>query len=349
MTLRWPFNKIYSVAVLIFIVLLVLLTGLAELGARTDFVRARLPLPVIGSGHANFDLKLSLLQFIVEKGEDIDCVFIGTSMVYRGLDPEIFQKVYKEKTGKDVRCFNFGLRGLNTNLTPWLIELLDTICSPKLIILGKLPDTQRFGKEAEKILKSTPWYCYRKGKFSIKGWLQDKSYLYRYFIRFQIWAQNPELTTVLNAQEEMMTSRGYGRLTRTPGILGNKKKTKKTYSPKHMYQYKSSSLSIFMFEHIVKMRPSKKIVVAEFPFNPSFLARGVQEKKDHRQYIRLVKKITDDNKVFFLPSTSLNLIPDDGWLPYNHLNIKGARVFSRWMGEKIGDAVNEGIIDDPTL
>jgi hypothetical protein len=46
----------------------------------------------------------------------------------------------------------------------------------------------------------------------------------------------------------------------------------------------------------------------------------------------------------FLETTRLDLIPDDGWADYSHLNSKGAVIFSKWLGKQLGKAVMDGQI-----
>jgi hypothetical protein len=45
---------------------------------------------------------------------------------------------------------------------------------------------------------------------------------------------------------------------------------------------------------------------------------------------------------------TLNLIPDDGWADLDHLNEKGALVFSEWLGTRVGEAVEQGVLSNPT-
>jgi hypothetical protein len=38
----------------------------------------------------------------------------------------------------------------------------------------------------------------------------------------------------------------------------------------------------------------------------------------------------------------LNLIPESGWIESNHLNVDGAEIFSKWVGEQLGKSVKDG-------
>ena len=44
-----------------------------------------------------------------------------------------------------------------------------------------------------------------------------------------------------------------------------------------------------------------------------------------------------------------NMIPDDGWVDYSHLNTKGAKIFSEWLAHRVGQALEQSEIKDPTL
>ena len=38
----------------------------------------------------------------------------------------------------------------------------------------------------------------------------------------------------------------------------------------------------------------------------------------------------------------LERIPDEGWMNRNHMNDTGATIYSRWLGARLGQAVNQG-------
>ena len=44
----------------------------------------------------------------------------------------------------------------------------------------------------------------------------------------------------------------------------------------------------------------------------------------------------------FWRKTSWELIPNDGWVDVWHLNGRGARAFSRWLGDRVGISVRSG-------
>jgi len=63
----------------------------------------------MGSRHYQLGHKLALLNVLARKTGQVDCIMLGSSMVDTGFDPAAFDTGYKEMTGRDIHCFNFGI------------------------------------------------------------------------------------------------------------------------------------------------------------------------------------------------------------------------------------------------
>lgn len=67
-------------------------------------------------------------KLIIEKRNAIvtppypDVIFFGSSMVYRQINPEVFDAVVEEKTGNPIRSFNFGVNWLASSEMIYLAE-----------------------------------------------------------------------------------------------------------------------------------------------------------------------------------------------------------------------------------
>src|SRR5690242_16594209 len=73
--------------------LVALFLVIAELLARTSLVHDWLGMPTVGTAHAQFNIKLNLLQEFQRQGP-VDCLLLGSSMVARGINSEILDQSF---------------------------------------------------------------------------------------------------------------------------------------------------------------------------------------------------------------------------------------------------------------
>lgn len=342
------FTNSYSLAVIIFLFLLALILSVAEYASRTGFIISRLPSPIIGSGHDNFDLKVIRLEKFLEKNNRIDCIFIGSSTVDQGIDPVAFQLAYKQSTGQDLRCFNFGVAALTMPFAETLANILIKKYHPKLLIIGRLPGAEGMDSDKEKFLTDSAWVQYHLGQFSVNGWLLAKSHAYRYYQRLRTWIHRQKTSAKIALNDSRTNSLGFACRTdllskRSPEQI--KKYESRLYS--RFKKFRVSRRHLEALEHILQLRPEVEIVIVEMPVTPKFLSFFGPGKETRNHLIAEVKNRAALHGALFLETTHLNLIPDEGWADYNHLNDTGAGIFSRWMGKQIGEAVNQGLISSP--
>ena len=70
-------------------------------------------------------------------------------------------------------------------------------------------------------------------------------------------------------------------------------------------------------------------------------------EEDYEQGTALLQDHAARLGMAFWSTMQLDLIPENGWKDWHHLNYIGAPVFSRWLGEQLGKAVNQGLLEDP--
>jgi hypothetical protein len=63
---------------------------------------------------------------------------------------------------------------------------------------------------------------------------------------------------------------------------------------------------------------------------------------DYDGFVNAVSSVTDEYGIPFIRTNELSTIPEEGWWNENHLNMEGANIFSRWLGEQIGLLRNQG-------
>jgi len=341
--LRMRFCQTLGLAVIILIVFLALM----EILARTKTIQTILPTPSIGSGHKNLDVKLDGLRKLVEKEGPVDCIFIGSSMVLRGIDPEIFQQAFQEKTGQKIQCYNFGFAALNPGVAKMVVSVLNDIYHPRLIVWGTMPTEfhKDISPSVTRKVMLNPWFQYRStGVFSLDGWLLDHSFAFRYYLRLMYGLKHSKLAARLVHQEKRVNSRGfYCADERKKRPLKDRLRDIKRRLP----DLRPDPESYAAMESICNLRPETDIVIYENPVHPVYLTiYGGSPEEYHRTSNEIGEKIKQLG-VLFIPRIQPGHIPKDGWGNSYHLNFIGAQVFSRWLGEKIGDAVNQGQLRNP--
>src|SRR4051794_37844514 len=95
------------------VIILIVVLGGSEVLARSAPIQSILVAPSVGSEQYQLGPKLLLLDRLIQRDGPVDCIFIGSSMVLRGIDPEIVSAAYRDETGRSIKCFNFGLFSLD--------------------------------------------------------------------------------------------------------------------------------------------------------------------------------------------------------------------------------------------
>ena len=331
--MRWPLGQTLGLA-LIFIVL----TGIAlELFARTEFSRSNLPVPGLGSSHHQLELQVARLELLVEQNEPVDCLFLGSSLVWLGFNPEAFAEAYKQQTGQDIHCFNFGIETLPANGAGALAKILVKDYRPKLFIYGVSARDYAVTREAEDstVILDTPWVRYRTGIFSVKGWLFTHSYLYR-----QLQNIRSLLYLDLGILQSNVGSSFYdlhGSLPKRDVAKEVNIKAADENALRWLYEYEIQPENVRGLEQVIEQNGSDvHLIVVEMPVQQSYFGYFANGKQDYDQFINMVSSLMTINEVPFLQASSEQNIPADGWWDKSHLNMQGASAFSQWLGREIG-------------
>jgi hypothetical protein len=87
-----------------------------------------------------------------------------------------------------------------------------------------------------------------------------------------------------------------------------------------------------------------QVVVVEMPVADGLYYFFGNGQEDHQQFLSRIDTIAIANDVPFWQTTSLDMIPEDGWFDYSHVNFTGATVLSNWLGQQVSKAEDEGAI-----
>ena len=328
------------------LVTLLVFIGMAEVVVRTELFQAPLTPPKLGSRHYQLGHKLALLDAEVNKNGPIDCIMTGSSMVDVGFNPVFFQNTYEETNGRKMRCFNLGIDASSAVSTAALAGILIEDYHPRLLIVGTDPRDYVLPLDDRDVtaIMDSPWMRYRLEDFSVDGWLTEISYLYRYrqhlsrLIRFNIkdtlWSD-----TRLNFP---ILPNGY-----TPIDKVNLKvefppdpqdtSYELTYYSRIYSSYEMLDVNLNALEEIMEYNEkSVQVIMVEMPVSDGLYYFFGNGEVDYDKFVAQVSELADLHQVPFWRTEPLDFIPDNGWSDYSHLNVNGAEIFSRWLGEQVG-------------
>jgi hypothetical protein len=121
--------------------------------------------------------------------------------------------------------------------------------------------------------------------------------------------------------------------------------------------YSLSRLNLDSLEMIIQLANERgiEILLVEMPYHPSLIDFQDESGNPHPQIVHIQKFIQQvheqleiiaaQNQVPYWKTSDLDIFPEDGWHDRYHLNEMGSQVFSRWLGGKIAEAVENGEIE----
>ncbi len=335
------------VTLLLGVVFLLVTVILLELTARSRLAGSYLPAPSMGFSHHLLDLKLSYLQRLVKEEGPVECIFLGSSSVAAAVDPVVFGQSYEKMTGKPIRSFNFGIGALDLPSALILTKILVKLFRPKLIIQGlvavdfSLHRVRQIGKRIPK----NPWIRYQLGLFNLEGWLADHSLFYRYFLRFRQWLEQPGFSALVAKKEPLMSPYGFRNFRSKRGFVPDPEK-KRTFEKK-LAGFKLSQRRLDTLKKTIGLclREETALVLVEMPVHPVFNTFYPGGAKDPQETMAEVAGYVTSRGIFFIAALRTGFSADRLWLHSDHLNSIGAKYYSQWLGEQIGRAVKEGLVN----
>jgi len=166
--------------------------ALVTLILKITDIESYLPTPYFP--HHPISVKSEVLKATIDKGENPDVIFIGSSVADMGFDAQIFAQYAKLK-GRKLNTFNFGINGAG----PWVFyDLVRDVLIPEtnvkylfygLSLVEMNTKSKVFREDQEKFLDS-PYYDLERGWFypvaMVKRFLFNNFLLYR--IKDALWS-----------------------------------------------------------------------------------------------------------------------------------------------------------------
>jgi len=316
--------------------ILALIAAASEAAARLWLDGSSVPV-AIGSTNTTFDRNIGLLDELLEREGHVDCILLGSSVVLNGFDPALVSDTYAQQTGDPLACYNFGIPALTAKGAGLLAELLVERYHPRLLIYGlTLRAVAEGAFQSDRIywhITETPWVQYKRGSFTLTGWLADHSSAFQHYLAYRNWMKH-EFGNWL-AEHKNASRTGYTPLYSTPII-----DPAAVNGPAYFTTFRYAPQDLAGLDQILRLQGQggTKVLLVELPL-PLFFrelfdggAAGYQMRLDE-----LAARAAEYGVPLWQTST-LDLVPENGWAAdIQHVNDNGARALSRWLGERLAN------------
>jgi hypothetical protein len=269
-------------------------------------------------------------------------------MVWIDINPLIVSQRIKEVTGREINCFNFGVSALPASSAGLIAKVLIQKYHPKLLIYGTFARDYAIPVTAEDAMavSNTPWLNYQLGRVSPEGWLYDRSYFFKYknYVADLLLF---DLEDVIPGYNGFPPYHDYGfdpkigariDVHSTPNIddIGSKD------AHKWLYQYQILPENLEGLRQIMRQSEAGvEIIFIEMPFYPvafDFFSNG---EDDYNKYVEQVAHVSKVTGIEFWRLKEQPNIAAENWWDYFHMNIRGAKLFSEWLGGSLGNFLLE--------
>lgn len=341
-------SRPYGHALLLAALFLILFLALTELALRVAPVHLFLGAPALGSDHRQFEQQWHRLEMYQAAHGPVECIMIGDSTVMSDFSPSALGDAYRQQTGEEITCYNFGVGAFSVMGSSLLAEILIREYSPQILIVGveglnfTVPRDEQGGTDLSRV----PWARYQLGEFTLEGWLYQHTYLYRYLgVLGQLVSFEVDYKEVLQAaaNERSVYEDGYSPLQGSGPLAVSEPPDPEIDHPYIEHYFAAHSPFLLLPENLEALdkilaldNAVTRIILVEMPVADTFHTFFGNGEDDYRMFIDTLHTKATAADVSFWRMDDLQALPYPAWFNYNHLNSDGAPVFSRWLGTKLG-------------
>jgi len=328
-----------------------------EIMARLTAPHTALPPMSFGADYRRFEVQIARLDTYSQEYGTIDCIFIGSSLVEKGIQPAIFSQQYQNAFGESVNCFNMGLGSITMSTIGAIVPALINRYNPKIIIVGTqaraynedylLTITNNPTHQAEHDLPTNFWVQHQAGNHNWQGVLWDHLYLYRFYLTFGAAFGAGYGGTTLQ-QEIHITEDGYQDLigNNTDVTIAVNRNTPQDRDIGLLNFFADYSISendlnaIYDLGHI----DSTEIIIIEMPIHTSYTDFFIDGLDGYQTFINTLTEATQTTKIPLWRTTPFfnRTIPDEFWFDRYHLNEDGSPILTAWIANQVIHAIKNG-------
>jgi hypothetical protein len=298
----------------------------AEIIARTS-LGYRLPPPSVGADSFEFDTKVYYLEQSIRRHGDLDCLIIGDSMTNNGPDPRLVEAAYRAETGSSIHCFNFGLPAMFLDASGPLAEAIVNRFQPKLLIL--ILSARNFEESVDfpiRYVGSSDWSEQNLGNPSLRGWMVNNLYGYRYAISLRYWL-TPSNRESFSDTWRMITHEGF-----SPAMGFGEQHEFSPPGPNFQQTYAPARAG---FEQLLALEQDDvHMLVIDAPIRPDIYSAWY--KNYFQPYTVYMQDTLAEHEIsFWLTRELSDSLPPNGWYDLQHVNENGVPVLSAWIGQRL--------------
>jgi hypothetical protein len=315
--------------------------------ARTESVRARLLAPSVGCLSRPFEVQLARFETWVRRHGRPDCVFLGSSLVLTGIEPDVFAAAFERAGGDRIRCFNLAVPGMTASDTRALAAIVAQDYRPWLLVYGT--SFRDFNAAVTGPgLNRLPWVQYRRGHISPEGWLVDRSRAYRYYLTYRGWSDVTERRHM--SRQFPGADNGFWPGPSAPAASDESLAGARSIIEREIPPDRIAARHLGAFRELLAMQAEgPQILVVEMPGSAA-LAEHVSRSDAYRRFrARLQREARRGHATLWEVATTIpaGVLPADGWRDAFHMSTSGAEALSRWLGARVAEAVRAGTLRPP--
>ncbi|NMB53946.1 MAG: hypothetical protein GYA15_04525 [Leptolinea sp.] len=313
------------------VVFLLVLLLLFEALITSGWIRPILPYPS-PSANASFpelDVKFERLSRL----DNVNCLFIGSSMADAGLSPEIFESELKATGKSKLTCLNMAISGSMVESSGMIVKSLIKWQSIKLVVIGLSPYDMDKTYTKTRPIASFPVFTYNDGQISMEGWLFNHFRLPWYFASLPRF-NNASYQTGLTEWDKLINERGV-RVTYDIG------KIEKSSQDVILPDFTINPVDLQMLESVLNNLADKNIeaVVIEMPVHPDVFPYLIEggEPEYEKVFVQPIQTLLGKTPAKFLRTQPFvtDIVNDEDWFNKNHLNYLGAKKLTIYLARKI--------------
>jgi hypothetical protein len=325
--------------------LTVCLAVIAEVALRMPAVQAALPLPRLWYSEI-LDKKLRDMTTL-ESGQGVDVLFVGSSEVLRGIDPEVFDTEVERLTDKQVISYNAGVMGFSAVSTSAFTQTVFTeITSPSVIVYGVGPRdmnaNSRKRRAQDREVVSTPMAAAymdnsllgRAQRLLLNNW-----YLYRYSSALELalsdWLGRPYKRDDVSfiSQRGFWTEKGR----RLDDVIPSGERSKYLNDIEHFaVGGKPVKALVDMMDYCDTN--GFRLVIYNMPQHVYVYDLFSGGRAEYDAYVRTIRTLADEHGTEFI---DMQMVVDEGQIErddfcnLNHLNSHGAQRLSALLAQEM--------------
>jgi hypothetical protein len=344
-----PINRIFSSLGFQVIAFFLGVITVLELVARTPWVYQAVSFHSTGNYHSQFEVKWYRLDNFVKQNGGVDVIILGSSLVNTGIDPFTMGLQYYERTGKNLRIFNFGVEGLTIAPNSVNASILVRKYHPALLIF--VTEMRDFiatnGLDVQQRFLSDPWMEYQQGSFNFTGWMIDHSMALQTFLPYKNWmrADFPQTISSFMLHRITISTDGYERENYQGGNIDSPPDPANPQDAQNFLDYGNFQVApsrLGSLQSILSLQgsPGTKVLIVEMPVHPSFYV-FIGGDSVHKQFQGTISSFVTSSGSIFLPAETCGSIPLAGRADRVHLNNLGAHFFSVCLGDQLSNLAQD--------